>query len=104
MEEEWYKKAKRLFRERKISQDKIGIRLGVEKASVSQKLNGKRTTTIDEVIIMADMLGMSMDELLSDDPKYTRNKQDLEIISKLRSISDADFQVFSKMINSLSND
>lgn len=102
MEEAWYKKAKRLFRDRKITHDKIGKRLGVEKASISQKLNGKNSSTSDEMIIIAGMLDMSLDELCGDDPNYTTDKKSLNIINKLRTLSEDEQDMFLKMLESLS--
>jgi len=48
MNEKWYEKAKRLLRKNKITLEKVGARLGVNKSAISLKLTNQRPTTVEE--------------------------------------------------------
>lgn len=76
-----HSKIKRLLRAKKITYDKVGIAIGLEKASVSQRLNGKSKLTLEEMMIISGMLGVSMDELSYDDPRYTLDSEYIEFLS-----------------------
>ena len=70
--EKWQFKAKRLFREKGISHERVGQKLGgLKKAVMSLKLNAHTACNDQEMIIIANMLDMTLDELVSEDPLYT---------------------------------
>lgn len=102
MNEYWYQKAKRLLREKKISHTKVGKRLGVEKAAVSLRLNGKARSSAEDMIIIADMLDISIDELCADDPTHITNVQDKSFIRKLRSMSEQEASKLEEVLKYLS--
>lgn len=90
MKELWNDKVKRLLRERKITHDMVGEALGVKKPSISQRLTGKSNMSVEELMVICGLLGMTMDELCRDDPAYPLDNKDAIFIEKFRSSSAAE--------------
>ena len=68
--ERWQLKAKRMLREKKVTMDMVGERMHLKRSSISLKLNGKVACTADEILIIASMLDITVDQLLADSPNY----------------------------------
>tara|TARA_R110000803_G_scaffold10481_1_gene32017 strand:- start:581 stop:937 length:357 start_codon:yes stop_codon:yes gene_type:complete len=69
--EKWQLKAKRKFRQKGITLDQVGEKLGgLKKSAMSLKLNAHCACDDQEMILIANMLDMTLDELVSDDPIY----------------------------------
>lgn len=100
--EKWHEKAKRLIKQKKITQEEVGVALGIKKASANHKLNGLRPTTTQEKAIIAGLIGLTLDELLCDDPDYPKATRDVEIMRMLRDIDSSDKESFIKMLKGLS--
>jgi len=66
----WQLKAKRMLREKKVTMDMVGDRMHLKRSSISLKLNGKVACTADEILIIASMLDITVDQLLADSPNY----------------------------------
>lgn len=49
---------------RRVSQATIAAALGITQQAVSQKLNGRRPLVLDEVLVIADQLGVPVAALL----------------------------------------
>ncbi len=56
---------KHLLKEKKISQRDLAERMSLSKTTVNAKLNGKQGIYVSEVVIIADMLGISPQELIT---------------------------------------
>lgn len=62
---------KELRKSKNLTQSEIGTLLNVTKIQISDIENGKKSTTIDNLIILSEYFNVSTDYLLglSDDPK-----------------------------------
>ena len=49
---------------RKIPQARIAARLGISQQAISERLNGKTRITVDELVAIADEIGVDADVLL----------------------------------------
>ena len=99
--EKWHEKAKRLIKQNKITQEAVGEALGIKKASANHKINGVRPTSTREMAIIAGLVGLTLDELLCDDPDYPKATRDVEIMRLLRDIDPSDKESFIKMLKGL---
>ena len=101
--ERWHEKAKRLIKKNNLTQEEVGEALGIKKASANHKLNGQRPTSTKEKAVIASMVGITLDELLCDDPDYPKATRETEIIRLLRDISVQEKETFIKMLEGLSS-
>lgn len=60
----WRANLQRALDRRGLSHEQFGELVGLSQGGVSHKLSGRRGTTIDELMSMADALGVSIQELL----------------------------------------
>jgi transcriptional regulator with XRE-family HTH domain len=51
--------------DRRVDQKTLAIRLGITQSAVSRKLHGERPWSVDELIKVADFLGMDARDLLA---------------------------------------
>ena len=73
--EMWYLKAKRLFRIKKISMQKLGDNMGLHKSTICLKLNGKVDCDSGELMKLAEILDITIDQLLAGDPRYKEHSE-----------------------------
>ena len=73
--EMWYLKAKRLFRIKKISMQKLGDNMGLHKSTICLKLNGKVDCDSGELMKLAEILDITVDQLLAGDPRYKEHSE-----------------------------
>lgn len=85
----WIVKTKRLLKERNLTYEDLANKLGLSDGAVSHKLTDKRKTTIDEMIIIANTVGLTVSELL-DEPGVTvvRTEQEKQFIEAYRRLDD----------------
>ena len=101
IEETWQGKAKRLLRHR-IYHDEIAGLLGLKKATISQKLNGKIGTDMSEMIIIAKRLGMTVDQLLVDDPVYSgEQSRSVQFMREYSDLSEVQQEMILKLIRTI---
>ena len=73
--EMWYLKAKRLFRLKRISMQKLGDNMGLHKSTICLKLNGKVDCDSGEIMKLAGILDITVDQLLAGDPRYKEHSE-----------------------------
>lgn len=101
----WYEVAKPLLKKKKITHKKVAKALGLNSTSAaSHKLNGTRGSDLDEIEIIASMLGMTLAELVSEDNSFTKTEDEKELLEVFRVISDKEQKMAIKMIKSLVNE
>jgi len=94
----WYTKAKTLLRERHITLEQVGKKLGIGKSNVSQMLNGRTNAKIGYIKGIADMLNMSVAELTSEDHYYVSDETERELIDAVRDLDEKQKREALKMI------
>ena len=104
MDENWHIKAKKLLRKKHITMDTVGNAWGLKKAAVSLKLNGKAECTIKEVMIIAGMLGLSIDELCADDPNYKKDDKYAEFNRIYRQLDESQKKLLVQMMQGAHSD
>ncbi|MCL2697736.1 MAG: helix-turn-helix domain-containing protein [Oscillospiraceae bacterium] len=58
------KRLKELRLEKKLNQSDVGIMLGVTPTQISDMERGRRTTTLEKAVELADYFGVSLDYLV----------------------------------------
>lgn len=101
MQERWFNKVKRLLKKKHITMEVVGKHLGVDKSAISQRLSGKTGMEVEELMVIAGLLGSSLDELCKDDPQYPKNITEFEIIEAWREVSPERQAVIADMIKSM---
>lgn len=88
MTTKWYDRADALLKQQRISRAHVGRALGVTSQSVSLKLSGKRPTSVDEIGVIAGVVGVSVGELVAGDEAYLTSLDELELIKLFRMMTD----------------
>lgn len=70
------KRMKELRKQRRITQQKLAIELGMSQNTISRYENGEREADYQTLILFADYFDVSIDYLLerTDDPTFCRRK------------------------------
>lgn len=88
-----------------LSQDSLAKKIGVSKVTICWYENGERTPSLENFLKLADILNVSLDQLVGrevsvvgekDEYKVYLPKKDLEIISSIKE--------YPKLYNTLYND
>lgn len=98
---EWYKKAKKELRRLRITHIQVAQELDCSQSAVTQKLNGTRGADISEIVKIASMIGMSIAELVEDDPTFARNGLEADLIAKFRDLNPDQKEIALKLLNTL---
>lgn len=101
--EKWHTKAKTLLRAADISHQDVADKLNITQSAVSHKLNGRRGATIEEIQLIAEMLGISIIVLIEDDPKFARNPDEEKLIDHFRRMNEDDRVMALKMMAKISD-
>lgn len=84
MTTKWFERADALMRDRRISRVAVGDALGITGQAASLKLSGQRPTSVDEIRVIAGVIGVSVAELISDDAGYVQNLDEEELLKLFR--------------------
>ena len=103
--EMWYFKAKRLFRLKKISMQKLGDDMGLHKSTICLKLNGKVDCDSGELMKLAEILDITVDQLLAGDPRYKEHSEQQarasEFIEGYSSLNEAQKTIVIQLMESM---
>lgn len=109
---EIFERIKRLLKEKEMTQNQLTGPLGLKKSAVSQKLNGHRPTGIEEIIIIAKTLNVSLSELCEDnivltqtrenDSSYANSRAEKRTLKLIRSLSESDRIIAIRVLEGLS--
>jgi transcriptional regulator with XRE-family HTH domain len=99
-------KIKKLRKQRKLSQEDVAAKAGINPTHLSRLENDRYQPSIDVVKKLAEMFEVSVDYLLSDDDGEAgevqiRNKPLAERIRLIDSLDDADQQALIQVIDSM---
>lgn len=86
MSKTWQAKAREAMRALGINQNDIADRLGVSKGTVSNWFSGRHPASLADLRDIADMLGISISDMLSEDDCLARTALELETLRTLRQV------------------
>lgn len=87
MTAKWYDRADALLKERGISRVRVGQALGQTPQSASLKLSGQRPASVDEIAVIAGLIGVSAAELIAGDMEFITSLEELEFLKLLRMLT-----------------
>ena len=99
----WYERAKPMLREKGISQQEVAEKIGCNQSAASHKLNGRRGATIEEVQIIAGMLGVSIITFLEDDPEAACSEEEKRLLRQFRELDETRRMMALKMFKAVAN-
>lgn len=102
MDTPWFKKAKQIARDRGLLQVELAARMGVSQTAISNWLSGKRSPKPAELQRLAGVIGVSLNELFSDDAAYVTDRAEVEIISLLREMDEEQRETAMRLVKALS--
>ena len=73
---------------RKVKQQDIADRLGVNKSTVSSWFRGRYQPAMKDLERIAKMLNMTLAELVSEDDALARNDVELQVLRAVRNVPD----------------
>jgi transcriptional regulator with XRE-family HTH domain len=82
----WYEVAKKLGKERKVTQQRIADELGVTKAAVTHWYNGTNRPRLETIQRIAQLLGTTLTELVSEDPYFLTEEAERNFIDLYRQV------------------
>lgn len=82
----WYVVAKKLGKERKITQQAIADALGVSKGAVSLWYSGTNRPRLETIQRIAQMLGSTVTELIAEDPYFITEEEERQLIDLFRQL------------------
>lgn len=97
---EWTDHAKVMMKNLGISYAEMGNRMGMGKSTIGQKLNEQRKTSVDEITKIAEILDISLSELLTGRSIHARNEGEINLLEGFRELSKRDKSTLMRFINS----
>ncbi len=94
----WYQKAKARARSEGVTYDQLGEELSVSKGAVAHWMSGRNQPTIEQVIIIARMLNMTVAELTGEDRYFIHAPTDRAILDLIRDIDDTEKETIKRLI------
>lgn len=98
----WYEKARERMSEKGITPEDLAAVLGVTPGAVRHYLVGRRNPKPGALIRIARSLGVSMSELVEDDPRFARDKTEEQVLDLLRTLPAASRAAALMMLKGLS--
>ncbi len=92
---------------KKISQQDLADKIGIDRSTVSRIENNEIETTVDNAIKIADIFNVSLSDLLNKDlssNEQSNSELDNILFSKTKELSDEDKQVILNVINAIKKD
>lgn len=95
----WYERVKRILKDRKINMEEFGSRLGWSQSTISMKLSGNRASTIDDVLMIANKLNVSVSDLVGDDDDlFVVNDDEKAYLEFYRGLSETEKSLLRRML------
>lgn len=104
MSAQWHIRARHLIKERGLRYIDVAQALGVTESAVGHYLNGRREPTIAIMRKLAAMCGISLSELVGEDPRFVVDEQEKQLVDLIRSLSDAEKAAALKIIRALAQE
>jgi transcriptional regulator with XRE-family HTH domain len=101
MQTHWYTKAKTILKQKGMRYIDIAQALGVTESAVGHYLTGRREPTLEVIRKIAGMCGMSLSELVGEDPRFVVDEKEKQLIDLIRQLSEPEKQAALKIIKAL---
>lgn len=85
----WYERIAAALDERQVSRAEVGRRMTpqVTGQAITQKLQGKRPVSVEELKVMAGLAGMTVSEAVGDDAVVIEVQDEMDLIEFFRLLS-----------------
>jgi transcriptional regulator with XRE-family HTH domain len=97
-EEKWNEKAKRLLKERNLTQRDLAVALKIGVSTVTHKLNGTREPSIDEIVDIARFFNVSIAYLIENDSDFAANDLEKQVLRNFRNMSEHEKEFTLRML------
>lgn len=101
MTTKWYDRADALLKQRRLSRADVGRALGMTSQAVSLKLSGQRPTSVDEIGVIAGVIGVSVGELVEGDESFLTSLDELEWIKLFRMMTPEQRVAMTTMVRTM---
>jgi transcriptional regulator with XRE-family HTH domain len=97
----WYDRVDVLLKQHRLSRADVGRALGITSQAVSLKLSGQRPTSVDEIGVIAGVVGVSVGELVEGDESFLTSLDELEWIKLFRMMTAEQRVAMSAMVRAV---
>lgn len=80
----WYERVAAALREKGVSNAEVGRKLELTGQAITLKLQGKRPVSVQELLVIVGMAGMSVPEALGDDAVVIELQDEMDLIELFR--------------------
>jgi transcriptional regulator with XRE-family HTH domain len=101
MTTKWYERVDALLKLQRLSRADVGRALGITSQAVSLKLSGKRPTSVDEIDVIAGVVGVSVGELVAGDESFLTSLDELEWVKLFRLMTAEQRVAMSAMVRAV---
>jgi transcriptional regulator with XRE-family HTH domain len=100
----WNERAREILRRQNVSIVELADRIGVTPGAAGHYLSGRRNPKPGMLRRIAEIAGVSVSELIEDDPSFARNQQEHEMLEALRQIPESRKDAALAMLKGLAID
>ena len=87
-ESKWYTKARIALRDAGVRFEDVATATGVTRSAVGHWLSGRREPSVEELRTIAKMAGLSLDQMVGDDPRFLISDLDKALFDAVRQLPD----------------
>ena len=99
----WYDKARAGLKARGVRYIDLATRLGCTEGAVGHYLRGRREPSVETLRIIAEAAGLSLSEMVGDDPRFVAESSEVRLIDAFRSLPEEKRQTILSLVESLTN-
>ena len=85
----WHQKAKEALKAKGIRYIDLAATLNCTESPVGHWLNGRREPDVETLRIIAREAGLSLSEMVGDDPRFVGDKAEKQLIDAFRSLTES---------------
>jgi transcriptional regulator with XRE-family HTH domain len=84
----WYTRARAALRDAGVRFEDVATATGVTRSAVGHWLSGRREPSVEELRTIAKMAGLSLDQMVGDDPRFLISDLDKALFDAVRQLPD----------------
>tara|TARA_R110000823_G_scaffold303197_1_gene424526 strand:+ start:104 stop:424 length:321 start_codon:yes stop_codon:yes gene_type:complete len=85
--EPWYCKARPALKRLGITYKDAALELGISESAVSHQINGRRSVSLKQIRIYANMLNMSISDLAGEDALFVTDEQQVKAVELIKAMT-----------------